>query len=659
MKYLKIKTTEEDYIQHNNEYDYPLVTWLKNIQTTTVKFVEKFNYEKNYLTFKAVEDCVFTLTIPSQVTSTHITSISYSVDYGTTWVTTNITSSSQTITTPTILADHKVLWKGVGKTLGVNSYYSKFSSTGKYELFGNIMSLLFGDDFEDKTYFPTSSYSYNFAYLFSNNSKLLDASNLMLPATMCNAYCYRGMFSSCTSLRKAPKLPAVKLSDGCYQFMFNNCRLLRKAPKLPALELVNNCYYQMFTDCINLNYIEALFINNSSTNNTLSWVSGVAGTGTFIKSEEATWDEIGDNGIPTGWVSEIQEYKWPNNYNWLTLEAIVDLTFTLTLPSTLTTANCRYIEYSIDNGATWTRTYNVDSQAVTITTPTISAGNKVYWRGFALKIGGGNTVSDYSNVHCSTFSATNRYNASGNIMSMIGCASELTSGTCMFACLFRNSTTLVSAENLILPATYLYTRSYSMMFENCTRLTTAPRSLKSVKFMTGDAGFGYMFSGCTALVTPPELPLVTASYSYLCMFNNCTSLVTPPEIHIMNLGGQCFNSMFSGCSKLATAPELPATTLVYNCYVSMFQNCTSLTTAPVLPATTLVSNCYKNMFKGCSKINYIKALFTTTPSDTYTMNWVNGVAASGTFVKNSSALWNVTGTNGIPSGWDVTTAASA
>jgi hypothetical protein len=59
------------------------------------------------------------------------------------------------------------------------------------------------------------------------------------------------------------------------------------------------------------------------------------------------------------------------------------------------------------------------------------------------------------------------------------------------------------------------------------------------------------------------------------------------------------------------------------------------------------------MFYGCTSLNYIKALFTTTPSDSYTQNWVNGVASSGTFVKNSNATWNVTGVDGIPTGWTV------
>ena len=51
-------------------------------------------------------------------------------------------------------------------------------------------------------------------------------------------------------------------------------------------------------------------------------------------------------------------------------------------------------------------------------------------------------------------------------------------------------------------------------------------------------------------------------------------------------------------------------------------------------------------------------MFTTTPSTTYTSNWVNKVASSGTFVKNSAAQWNVSGLNGIPSGWTVRTASA-
>jgi hypothetical protein len=59
------------------------------------------------------------------------------------------------------------------------------------------------------------------------------------------------------------------------------------------------------------------------------------------------------------------------------------------------------------------------------------------------------------------------------------------------------------------------------------------------------------------------------------------------------------------------------------------------------------------MFNGCLKLNYIKAMFTTTPTSTYTANWVSGVAATGTFVKNASATWTNVGTYAVPTGWTV------
>ena len=99
---------------------------------------------------------------------------------------------------------------------------------------------------------------------------------------------------------------------------------------------------------------------------------------------------------------------------------------------------------------------------------------------------------------------------------------------------------------------------------------------------------------------------------------------------------------------------LPATTLKRECYYGMFQDCTGLSTAPELPATTLTDKCYQRMFYGCSNLNYIKAMFTTTPGSSYTTDWVSGVASTGTFVKNAAATWNVTGVNGVPSGWTIT-----
>ena len=139
------------------------------------------------------------------------------------------------------------------------------------------------------------------------------------------------------------------------------------------------------------------------------------------------------------------------------------------------------------------------------------------------------------------------------------------------------------------------------------------------------------------------------------MFKDCKGLTVAPKLPATTLANTCYRSMFEGCTSLTTAPELPATTLTGNCYNSMFQGCTSLTKAPALPATTLVGNCYGWMFNGCTNLNYIKCL-ATNPSNgilnLLTNNWVNGVAATGTFVKHPDATWK-SGTGGIPTGWTV------
>lgn len=145
---------------------------------------------------------------------------------------------------------------------------------------------------------------------------------------------------------------------------------------------------------------------------------------------------------------------------------------------------------------------------------------------------------------------------------------------------------------------------------------------------------------------------IFTSYKYLFASCNIKS-VSKDFLQFTEVTEYCYTGMFARCTSLVNAPELPATTLKKGCYNGMFNGCTSLTTAPELPATTLASSCYNGMFNGCTKLNYIKALFTTWPSTTYTDDWVYSVASSGTFVKNPEATWDVVGVNGVPRGWTV------
>lgn len=323
-----------------------------------------------------------------------------------------------------------------------------------------------------------------------------------------------------------------------------------------------------------------------------------------------------------------EEHDYSKDY--LTFEALEDGTFTLSIPANVNSTYMTSVSYSIDNGETWNTT-TIDNTAQTIITPTIAAGSKVLWKGVGKQMARLAGSGNYSH-----FSSTGNFNVSGNIMSLLY-GNEFQDKTtfskdseCNFAYLFSGVTKLVNVKNLILPATILTSSCYA-----------------------------YMFWGCTGFTTPPVFTATTlANQCYSGMFNTCTSLTTAPELPATTLTGGCYSSMFSACNSLNTAPALPATTLTQGCYYNMFRSCRSLTLAPELPATTLESGCYSEMFSGCTRLNYIKAMFTTTPSTTYTQNWVQGVAASGTFVKNSAATWTDTGTNAVPTGWTVETADS-
>lgn len=128
-----------------------------------------------------------------------------------------------------------------------------FACTCQFNLCGNIMSMI------DNTKFVTVFSSTKvFSNLFENCSTLINAKNLVLPATTLTEYCYHQMFKGCTSLISAPTLPATTLANNCYTSMFQGCKSLITVPELPATTLANNCYQQMFDGCTSLTSTQEL-----------------------------------------------------------------------------------------------------------------------------------------------------------------------------------------------------------------------------------------------------------------------------------------------------------------------------------------------------------------------------------------------------------------
>ena len=264
------------------------------------------DYSQDYLTFEALEQTSFSFTQND---------LQYSLDNGSTWTTLTAGNS-----TPQLSTGDKILWKQTGLT--TNDGIGIFSATGNFNACGNIMSLVYGDNFIGQT---TLSQNTMFESLFHSCNKIINANNLILPATTLTQNCYQYMFRYCNFLTTAPELPATTLAIGCYQFMFDDCDLivapelpattlaqycyhgmfhsngsLTSAPELPATTLVTSCYYDMFDHCISLNYVKCLATSGQSISTLGNWLYDVSATGTFVKDANTTWP-TGASGIPSGW----------------------------------------------------------------------------------------------------------------------------------------------------------------------------------------------------------------------------------------------------------------------------------------------------------------------------------------------------------------------
>ena len=231
---------------------------------------------------------------------------------------------------------------------GATGLFSGSTPSGAFEVYGNVMSLIYRENFIGQTTIPSQLRDCFYA-TFRNCQSLVSIKHLVMPATTLSYGCYRSMFNKCVYLTELPDvfipaeatltegccrftfeqmaagastpvevpfgfLPSTNLVNGpgygCYESMFRDANI-SVAPMLPATSPKQNCYKQMYSGCRKLNTIYCLLEGNMFGNNpvTSSWVQNVAATGTFYKSPNFTWSS-GNNGVPTGWT--VQDYVEPN-----------------------------------------------------------------------------------------------------------------------------------------------------------------------------------------------------------------------------------------------------------------------------------------------------------------------------------------------------------
>lgn len=225
-------------------------------------------YIRKYLTMQAIETGTISVNIDRGCSSM---TISYSLDNGVTWIDNAFTTgTAKTYTTPTISAGGRVLWKCISTDGSFSKSYGntvRFSSTMSCKMYGNIMSLIYGDNFIGKNTVADGfqTFRHNFAGL-----KVVDAKYLVIPVATIKQYVAIMMFDGNTTLASGPAFVSDDIQTGALQQAFRN----------------------------NTHLASLTIIADSVSNDQNNWASGVPSGGVLTR-------EIGNTFtlLPTGWTT--------------------------------------------------------------------------------------------------------------------------------------------------------------------------------------------------------------------------------------------------------------------------------------------------------------------------------------------------------------------
>ena len=300
------------------------------------------------------------------------------------------------------------------------------------------------------------------------------------------------------------------------------------------------------------------------------------------------------------------------------------------------------LEYSTDK-ETWT-SWDF-SQSIPL-----AANGRVYLRG-------NNTRFSVSGSNYHNFSSTGNAYAGGSVRSLFNknVPQIIDSSTTMFGFMFNGMTTLVGVDtNLFAGVNYGSSGSW--------------RDTTNMFYRT--------FSGCSSLVTPPDLSGLgyAKGGTFRETFNQCTSLTTAAAMNVTDIDTSAtnhFRSAYFQCYALVDASPMQvsfATASQYTLYQT-FMGSNNLVTPPDLTSiTTLGNQSLYRAFYGCTSLTSLRVGFTQWGSETSTdsnyrsnYQWTYNINTNGTFhcpvalpqTKNSSD--NTTSSDFIPYNWVIDT----
>ena len=125
-------------------------------------------YDEQYFSFVAEDD-----NVSVKLTYAHNNVFQYSVDDGATW--SNLADNQ---TTSSVNSGETIMFKATNPT--VDNGIGKFISSGDFDVDGNIMSLIYGDNFIGQTTLPSDSYIFGNIFINSQASSISSNSSSKL-----------------------------------------------------------------------------------------------------------------------------------------------------------------------------------------------------------------------------------------------------------------------------------------------------------------------------------------------------------------------------------------------------------------------------------------------------------------------------------------------
>ena len=449
----------------------------------------KDDYLNSYLTLESLADNdTVIFHIPAELTTEQMSWVAYSTD-ATNWTTLEIDGTLQRDTL-ILNQGEKLYFKGFGKQCDIVIdniwYYIFIRGKAEHIVYGNIMSLLYGDDFASQTAFPEGS-TYAFGYLFHSDRHLVSIENLMLPATTLAYGCYYGMFVWCSSISSpTPELPATELEGSCYMYMYYNCEALPEAPELPATTLAPKCYYRMFNECFVLTTAPELPATNLAYRCYAYMFQGCSSLTTAPELPATTLAEQCYQSMFRGCSS---------------------LTTAPELPATNLAPSC-YTEMF----------YGCELLTSAPELPASTLANSCY-SGMFLYC---SSLTQAPVMQASVLAPYCCYYMFGYCHSLteVPALQATTLADQCYICMFIQCTSLTEAPAL--PATSLATECYAFMFFDCTSLTEPPVLPATTM---ADGCYKAMFDGCASLTKGPDLPAPVLVFEcYAGLFERCPML---------------------------------------------------------------------------------------------------------------------------------------